>query len=75
MKGPGEEVRHHLSGRERAERNEYEERTAKAEVEPERNHHRDRTKRSTSEKSHRHETKAEVCVLPLYTNPYRLMCD
>lgn len=64
MKGrPEEDVRHRrVGGRERAERDEHRERGQRADAVPERNHGRDTTKKSASEKSHRHEAKAEVRV-------------
>ncbi len=63
LKGSGEEVRHHRGDRERAERDKQKERRHREEEEEEeRDHHRDRTSSKKTDKSHRHETKTEVCT-------------
>lgn len=67
LKGPGEEVRHHRGGAEQAERDKHKERRQREEEEeeePDRDPHRDGTssKKSASDKSHKQETKTEVCV-------------
>lgn len=62
-KGAGEEVRRHHGDRERAERDKHKERRHREEKEEEeRNHHIDKTSSKKSDKSHKHETKTEVCV-------------
>lgn len=64
LKGSSEEVRHHRGDRERAERDTHRERRHREGEDLQRNHHRDRTSsnKSASDKSHRHETKTEVCM-------------
>uniref|UniRef100_A0A8D0D0N3 Dynein 2 intermediate chain 1 n=1 Tax=Sander lucioperca TaxID=283035 RepID=A0A8D0D0N3_SANLU len=77
LKGSGKEVRHHGGDRDRAERDKHKERRHREEEKPERNHHRDGTisKKAASDKSHKHETKTEVCMAIncLYCNHFLFM--
>lgn len=64
MKGSGEEVRHHRGDKERAELDKHKERRHREEEEAKGKHRRDRdsSKKTASDKSHKRETKTEVCM-------------